>query len=88
MIPFGWRAALTLGGAIRNDGAYFRHLQRQVAWAIRSARLPLQPDYDPNEVAHYFSRRPHLLGFRLVQVGMGWGWGGGLGGALAGCQTF
>ena len=45
---------------------------------VHSARLPLQADYDPDEVAHYFTRRPHLLGFRLVQVGRGMGMGGGL----------
>ncbi|CAM6096469.1 unnamed protein product [Calypogeia fissa] len=47
--------------AIESYENYFRGL-------LSTWRIPLRQSYDPEAVASYFNRRPHLLLFRLLQV--------------------
>jgi hypothetical protein len=35
---------------------------------FQSFQVPLQNDYDPDQVAAYFHRRPHILVFRFLEV--------------------
>jgi hypothetical protein len=40
----------------------------RIQGVFQSFQVPLQYDYDPDEVAAYFHRRPHVLVFRLLEV--------------------
>ncbi|KAG0583481.1 hypothetical protein KC19_3G139700 [Ceratodon purpureus] len=53
--------------------ADLRTLERYSSYiqgVFQSFQVPLQNDYDPDEVAAYFHRRPHVLVFRLLEVGI------------------
>lgn len=45
-------------------GSYASYVQD----VFRSFQVPLQSEYDPDQVAAYFHRRPHVLLFRLLEV--------------------
>lgn len=45
----------------------------RIQGVFQSFQVPLQYDYDPDEVAAYFHRRPHVLVFRLLEVGAAFG---------------
>ena len=61
-------AGRSLENIWRGDSAAVRHLVEYVKWWVYTWTVPLQPQYDPDEVAAYFWRRPHLLLLRFVQV--------------------
>lgn len=40
---------------------------------LQNFQVPLQTNYDPDQVAAYFHRRPHVLLYRLLEVGVAFG---------------
>ncbi len=45
-------------------GKYVEHIKS----VTRNFRVPLQNNYDPDQIAAYFDHRPHVLIFRLLEV--------------------
>ncbi len=45
-------------------GKYVEHIKSMT----RNFRVPLQNNYDPDQIAAYFDHRPHVLIFRLLEV--------------------
>lgn len=43
----------------------YLHMALGWIWALQ---VPLEPSYDPDLIAAYFNRRPHVLLFRILQV--------------------
>ncbi|KAI5082203.1 hypothetical protein GOP47_0001946 [Adiantum capillus-veneris] len=43
------------------------YLLMALGW-LRALQIPLEPCYDPELIADYFNRRPHVLLFRVLQV--------------------
>lgn len=47
--------------ALEAYASYFYHLSK--IWS-----KPLPETYDPQDVAHYFSARPHVVALRMLEV--------------------
>ncbi|CAI5489533.1 unnamed protein product [Closterium sp. Naga37s-1] len=50
------------------DAGYVRALGEVARWWAESWRVPLQYEYDPADVAHYFNRRPHIVLLRTLKI--------------------
>ncbi|CAI5971496.1 unnamed protein product [Closterium sp. NIES-64] len=60
-------------GILAGDAGYVRALGEVARWWAESWRVPLQYEYDPADVAHYFNRRPHIVLLRTLKV-RPWAW--------------
>ncbi|CAI5989175.1 unnamed protein product [Closterium sp. NIES-65] len=55
-------------GILAGDAGYVRALGEVARWWAESWRVPLQYEYDPADVAHYFNRRPHIVLLRTLKI--------------------
>ncbi|MCO5586944.1 hypothetical protein L7F22_040889 [Adiantum nelumboides] len=53
--------------AVADFAAMKGYLLMAIGW-LRGWQIPLEPCYDPQLIAAYFNRRPHVLLFRILQV--------------------
>ncbi|GJP48198.1 hypothetical protein CLOM_g7471 [Closterium sp. NIES-68] len=61
-------ARASAGGILAADAEYVRATGDVARWWLASWRVPLQYEYDPDDVAHYFDRRPHIVLLRTLKI--------------------